>query len=53
MQKIAFVLAAVAMAGGLTTLTTTPAFAGTENVTIDTSAYDLRSCQTEAVDAAL
>jgi UrcA family protein len=43
MQKVVFAFAAVAMAGGLTTLTTTPTFAGTENVTIDTPAYNLRS----------
>ena len=43
MKKVAFAFAAVAMAGGLTTMTTTPAFAGTESVTIDTSAYNLRS----------
>ena len=43
MKKVAFAFAAVAMTGALTTITTTPAFAGTENVTIDTSAYNLRS----------
>jgi len=43
MKKVAFAFAAVAMTGALTTITTTPAFAGTETVTIDTSAYNLRS----------
>lgn len=43
MKRVAFAFAAVAMAGAVTTFTTSPAFAGTESVTIDTSVYNLRT----------
>jgi UrcA family protein len=46
MKKFAFAFAAVAMAGAMTHVTTSPAFAGTataRSVTIDTAAYDLRT----------
>ncbi|WP_299322784.1 UrcA family protein [Parasphingopyxis sp.] len=49
MQKIAFAIAAVAMAGAATAFTTSPALAGvgyaTESVTIDTRAYNVHSAQ--------
>lgn len=45
MQKFAFAVAAVAMAGAATTFTTSPALAGVnhsaQTVSIDTRAYDL------------
>jgi UrcA family protein len=44
MKRVAFAIAAVAMAGAVTTFTTSPAFAGTtQAVTIDASAYNLRT----------
>lgn len=60
MKKVAFAFAAVAMAGTMTHVTTSPAFAGTgsfESVTIDVSAYDLRtaagySLMTDRIDRA-
>ena len=48
MKKVAFAFAAVAMAGTMTHVTTSPAFAGTQSyhsVTIDTADYDLRTAQ--------
>lgn len=60
MKRVAFAFAAVAMAGTMTHVTTSPAFAGTgtaESVTIDTSAYNLRtaagySLMTDRIDRA-
>ncbi|RED16843.1 UrcA family protein [Parasphingopyxis lamellibrachiae] len=46
MKKVAFAVAAVAMAGTMTHVTTSPALAGmatAETVTIDTAAYNLRT----------
>lgn len=48
MKRVAFAFAAVAMAGAMTHITTSPAFAGTgtaETVAIDTAAYNLRTAQ--------
>lgn len=46
MKKVAFAVAAVAMAGTMTHVTTAPAIAGparTDTVTIETAGYDLRT----------
>ncbi len=48
MKKVAFAFAAVAMAGAMTHITTSPAFAANqsfESITIDTADYDLRTAQ--------
>ena len=48
MKKVAFAFAAVTMAGAMTHITTSPAFAANqsfESITIDTADYDLRTAQ--------
>lgn len=53
MQKLLFAVAAIAMAGAATAFTTAPALANSgsaiEQITIDTSGYDLRSARGHAL----